>query len=134
MLFSEVLGVSHGASVNNLIHYLEETKNSRIILDTNKNDSLEVFAESGLFGFWNKPTAPEDVSTARACIDYEKINVGWLIIWDLQIHMQIELITTESYYIYLLQSLWDCIVVMLLLQEMGESVKHLSISLEVYSK
>ena len=94
---------NHGAAVNNLVRYLESTKNGGIILGPRENKSLGVFEDDDLCRNWQKPTAPKDFSTAKSCTGYAIMYVVCLDIWSFKLQTEILLSTIGDEYM----SLWQ---------------------------
>ena len=98
------------------VFYLEATKNIGIILDQKKK-SLDFFADANFYGKWQKWIARKYIITVKSHIGHAIMYVCLTAILAMNLHTKIALSTTKANHTALLQSLWNCIPFMLLLQE-----------------
>jgi hypothetical protein len=111
---------SHVDAVIRLVEYLASTRDKGLIFSPNKEKSFEVYADADFAGNWYKPTAMDDVSTAKSRTGYVILLANCPILWTSKLQTQIALSTTEAEYIALSQSLRDTIPIMQLLEEIKE--------------
>jgi hypothetical protein len=107
--FSESPKESHAEAVIHICRYLVVTREQGLILDPQDRKSFEVYADADFCGNWNRPTAMNDVSTAKSRTGYIIYFAGFPITWASKLQTQIALSTTEAEYISLSQSLREVI-------------------------
>ena len=61
----------HGAAVKSLDKYVSETKNDGPILDPEKDQRSEVYADSYFIGNYHKPIATKEVITTKSRTGYK---------------------------------------------------------------
>jgi hypothetical protein len=96
------------------------TKDDGIIYDPKRVQSIEVYADAGFCGSWNKATAPQDISIAKSRTEYIIHFAACHIAWTSKLQTQIALSTTEAEYISLYQSLREAIPLMQLVKDQGQ--------------
>ena len=111
---------SHIDAVFYLGRYLKGTRHMGLIIDPNKKESFNVWADADFSGNWNKMTAELDSSTAKSRSGYVINMAGCPILWASKLQTQIALSSCESEYICLSQSLREVLPLMTLMQELKD--------------
>ena len=96
---------THAQAISHIVRYLRDTRDKEILFDSNKEKSLEVFADADFAGLWNKDTAEEDVCTSKSQTGYVIKFTGCPVLWASKLQSQCALSTTEVEYISLSQVL-----------------------------
>jgi hypothetical protein len=79
-----------------LCKYLLATKDDGIICDPKWDQSIEVYADAGFCGSWNKAPAHQDISTAKSRTGYIVNFADCPIVWTSNLQTQIALSTTKA--------------------------------------
>ena len=79
--FSQDPKVSHRDVIIHLFKYLKATKTQGIPLDPEVIKIFEVYADADFFGNWYRPTAGNDLSTAKSRTGYAIMYAGCPTIW-----------------------------------------------------
>ncbi len=107
----------HGAAVKRIGRYLLQTWTRGIILDPNKEKSLECWADAAFAQDWKLADSESDPRTAKSRMGHAVTYAECPLAWSSKIQSKIALSTTEAEYISLSTALREVIPLMNVIKE-----------------
>ena len=120
-LFSAYPRQSHTKDVNQLVIYLEVTKDKDLILDP-KDHLFECWADADFTGNWFKPEAQFNSVIARSQTGFIITYASCHLIWTSTLQVPISLSTTEAKYVALSTAMRELILLIKLMADISKQV------------